>query len=404
MKDCVTLGCELEASFLFSLTASVRIWRARVPPLSFFLSEPSVSLSVFLSFSPSPNRRMSGENIYNLLGAPQPKRDIAALKDDSPPQYTGEYEKHMKEPIKPAYSTFYEKGKEYDSTHPRFFKQRDAIIGKSVADTVYPQNYLKKGEGVRAVVPPIHKEKTYTKPPVDRGNLGNAAGNGAAGSGDGAGANGGQGDGGDDNGNGKGADGGRGAGSNGAYSGFPGYGDYSGVMGVPKSRKNFIASNIVEMSNMVPKNRKDQPQYATDRKDFGRVPAYLSRVKQELATEQNFIQALEDRKSERRQQVYDQYVYRLPADEQADLVATLQKKLQQNKSALASMPFSLDTMSVAKKKGELERTIRDIETALDKLDKEAIFIYKDDPVSIQWAKSAALEEAKKYVASTTPAS
>lgn len=350
---------------------------------------------------------MSGENIYNLLGREALPEAAAIQKDSTVLPRAGKPEVHTKEVPKPAYSTFYEKGKEYDGTNPRFYKQRDAVIGKSVGETVYPQNYLKKGEGVRAVVPPIHKEKMYTKPPVNDGraaDVGSAAGaadpsggqhgsQGGAQSGAGGGSNSGS------------ADGlglrGSGVDTDKSYPGFAGYGDNDGVMGVPKSRKNFIASNIVEVSNMVPKNRKDQPSYATDRKDFGQVPTYLGRVKQEVEAEKSFVRALDEQKTQRRQQVYDQYVYKLPADEQASLVAALKRKLQQDTTALSSMPFSLDTISAAKKKGELQRSINDVESALAKLEKEAIFVYRDDPVNGQWTKGAALEEAKKYVATTT---
>lgn len=346
---------------------------------------------------------MSGENIYNLLAADAKKQQANGDGPAAPSAYTGNYPKHFKEPAKPVYSTFYEKGKEYDSSHSRYYKQRDAVIGKSVADTVYPDNYLKKGEGVKSIVPPIHKERMYTKPPVSglpfAGEGGGGGGNGgnSGGAGDGAGADGGPS--GADGARGAGGDGGNGSGANGGgYAGFPGYND--GVMGVPKSRKNFIASNIVEMSNLVPKNRKDQPQFATDRKDFGKTPAYLGRVKQEVEHEENFIRAIDTQKAQHREQVLQRYVYRLPPAEQAHLVATLEKSLKEKSHALASMPLSKDTMTAAKKKSELHKSIDDIEIALAKLAKEAIFIYKDDPVNGQWTKAAALEECKKFVMET----
>ena len=65
---------------------------------------------------------------------------------------------------------------------------------------------------------------------------------------------------------------------------------------------------------------------------------------------------------------------------------------------LQKMPFSKDTPSMRKRKSELEHTLADIETALKKLDKDALFIYKDDPVNGQWTKEAALKEAQKYAA------
>lgn len=342
---------------------------------------------------------MSGESIYGLY-AKNAAAEKRTEKVASP--YTGTYEKHMGEPTKPVYSTFFEKGKEYDGSNVRFFKQREAVIGKNVGESVDPQNYLKKGGGVRHVVPPVHEEKVYTKPPLDenfrQGGKGGADGNGARPTGaDGAPV------GYDEHGNPiygdagyGGGNGGDGANRDAGNRAF--HEDTEGFASSADGAKNFVASNVVEMSNMVPKRRKEQAPMATSRKSFGQAPAYLSRVKGEVAQEKAFVASIEEAKQQRQQQVFSKYVHMLPRDEHQKLVADLQARSKECVSELQKMPYSKDTPSMLKRRTELERTIADIETALKKLDKDALFIYKDDPVNGQWAKEAALKEAQKYAA------
>ncbi|KPA75399.1 hypothetical protein ABB37_08671 [Leptomonas pyrrhocoris] len=383
---------------------------------------------------------MSGESIYGLYA-----KSAAAEKqpEQTASPYTGKYEKHLGEPTKPVYSTFFEKGKEYDGTNVRFFKQREAVIGKNVGDSVAPQNYLKKGGGVHYVVPPVHEEKLYCKPPLDENFRQAASGDGADGSKK-------DGEGGDFDENGMPRSGGYGSRPNEGTGSRPnnGFGSpptdaggsrptgadgegldrgegmqqYGGVEydenGNPLNRqqgvgsadandgygasrdatKNFVASNIVEVSNLVPKRRKQQAPLATSRKSFGQNPAYLSRVKGEVAQEKAFVQSLEETKLKRQQQAYSKFVYLLSREEHEKLVADLKARHDECMSEMQKMPFSKDTPSMRKRRTELERTIADIEAALKKLDKDALFIYKDDPVNGQWAKEAALKEAQKYAA------
>lgn len=349
---------------------------------------------------------MSGENILNLLA-----QQAKATEEAQPAQqstYTGNYQKHFEEQPKPSYSTFWEKGKEFDCTNARFYKQRNAVIGKNVGDSVDPKMFLRRGEGVRYIVPPIHEEKIIRNPPVDHdrsnafggaNNKGNGDGQGAGDGNNGNGGNGGL------NGDGGNNDGGNGNFGSGLGSTYPGYaGDRDGYGNAGGKRdepyKDFISSNIVEVSNMVPRRRKLQPEFATDRKDFGQVPAYLDRVKSEMEREKEFFAALENKKGNQDQQIYSKYVYRLTNEERRDLLAKLQKKLDDKIMTLKKMPLSQDSISTSKKKSDLQSSIKDLEKAIDKINRETIFVYKDDPVNGEWAKNAAMKEARSYAART----
>ncbi|KAG5480664.1 hypothetical protein CUR178_05799 [Leishmania enriettii] len=329
-------------------------------------------------------------------------------KSESP--YTGVYEKHLEDPEKPSYSTFFEKGKKYDGTNVRFFKQREAVIGKNVGESVDPRKYLKKGDGIRCVAPAEHVEKTYRKPHVDNSSPfreGAPSGDGEGLStevqydadgnpishGDGsfgAGRSGAEGNGGH-------------ARANDEALHVHGSGDYradyrGGDSCSPDATKDFVASNIVEMSNMVPKRRKVQAPLPTSRNSFGQPPAYLSRVRKEIADEKAFVRSLEEAKVQRQQEAYAKYVYLLPREEHQKLMQDLRRRNDECVSELRKMPFSKDTPWMLKRKADLEKTVADIEIALKKLDRDALFIYKDDPVNGQWSKEAALKEAQRYAA------
>ncbi|KAG5506395.1 hypothetical protein JKF63_05898 [Porcisia hertigi] len=330
-------------------------------------------------------------------------------KTESP--YTGVYDKHMTELEKPSYSTFFEKGKEYDGTNVRFFKQREAIIGKEVGNSVDPQKFLKRGEGIRYIAPATHEQKVFRKAPLDDNRTPFGQGerrgdNESTPTGIQCGADG------------KpiGDDGSLGGGGRNGESGGVGHrSPNTGVLngnggenygsghrwGDPTAgdpTKNFVASNIVEISNMVPRRRKIQEPLPTSRRNFGKEPAYLSRVKKEVCDEKAFVESVEELKSQRQQQAYAQYVYLLSREEHEKLLQDLRKRKIECVSELQRMPFSKDTIGMRKHKAELEKTVTDIEVALKKLDRDAVFIYKDDPVNGQWSKEAALKEAQRYAA------
>lgn len=330
---------------------------------------------------------MSGENIVNLIREQALTEEANAASQYENQRASRTYERRFKEPPKPPYSTFWERGKEYDGTHPRFFKQRDAVIGRNVGDTIDPKVFLRRGEGIRHIVPPVHEDKIILKPPLDQGTkpFGGLSGN----------ESGNEGNNGEN----------EGKGGNGAESGWcdcskncvccdpNGAGEGNGK----GNSKHFPSLNIVEVTNMVPRRRKLQPEYPTDRKDFGKVPLYLSRIKKEIQNEKNYIATLEGRDSPGQKQ-YASYVYKLDNTERTGLLAKLRKKLEEHSATLNKMPLSQDSLSTSKKKGELQNVIKDIEKAISKIDRETIFVYKDIPPYTEWAKNSALKEARTYAA------
>ncbi|KAH9601113.1 Enkurin domain [Trypanosoma melophagium] len=331
---------------------------------------------------------MSKESIYNLVNAEVPV-------DEGP--YTGKYEKHMKELPKPTYSTFYERNKEYDGTFPRYFKQRDAIIGPIVNESVDPKNFLRAGEGVKHSVPAVREEKIFTKPPLDprarnpRGgdeiNKGMPDGldKGAGGEGDYLGKD-------------KGIKNEYGEGQPSTSKDLENGDTNDGLYGpgALDGKKDFVTSNIIQVSNMVPKRRKDQPENLTSRKTFGQVPPYLSRVKKEIEEEKMHFKNIEDAQAQQKIKLWERNVYRLDERERLDLIEKLTTKLKQKSGEMNKMPFVKDTFAQVKRRSDLERGMKEIEAALGKLDKDAVFVYNDNPRCVHWTKDAALQEATRF--------
>nr|CCC89283.1 conserved hypothetical protein [Trypanosoma congolense IL3000] len=374
---------------------------------------------------------MSNENVSNLL-VPEP-----FLRESS---LNCKYEKHIAPLPKPTYSTFYDQGKEYDGTHPRYFKQRSAVIGPLVNDTIDPKSFLRTGQGVKHFVPPIPHKKQHKRDVLDCGNTGmraqtveNHAVKKSTGcsSKDGKPAeypygtvkggdfaddgsptdnskecpkqleqlqhnviNTGAGEHGDNTGdllaNGN-------SFADGATGGDKNF--QRGLLGRPVARKDFVSSNIISAENMVPKRRKDQPENPTCRKTFGQVPGYIGRVKEQIEREQMQLKAVADSQARQQMERIAKYVYRLDEQEQQSMIRRLRAKLSEKSAELNKMPFTKDTFVHMKRRSNLEKYIKDIESALEKLEKDAIFVYNDDPRVAHWTRDAAFEEARRFASS-----
>lgn len=68
------------------------------------------------------------------------------------------------------------------------------------------------------------------------------------------------------------------------------------VLGM-KSNKNFIVANAIENILSVAKKKEEEPDYLK-KKDFGRAPDYLNRIKDNIQNEYKMIQNLHMQKSD----------------------------------------------------------------------------------------------------------
>ncbi|KAL0476842.1 enkurin [Acrasis kona] len=142
------------------------------------------------------------------------------------------------------------------------------------------------------------------------------------------------------------------------------------IMGLTTD-KNFIVSNAVENILSQPKSlQKGEPNWLA-KSEFGKSPAYLSKIKQEIMDEYEYIQEMQDHQHNRGNKEM-----RALSDKDRDALieqlkdkwATLQKKYQ-------GISFSMPTDKVhVQRKEALEAEMDKIEKDIEKLSRRHIFV------------------------------
>lgn len=141
-------------------------------------------------------------------------------------------------------------------------------------------------------------------------------------------------------------------------------------------QKNFITSNAVENILAVPKRDEEKVDWLK-KPHFGEVPPYLTKIKQEIADEYDYIKSMQ-------QQQMDEGPsgMRLMTDEErSELVIALKKKwdavnsMYQQSSVLSLA--SLDTIGKVKRKEMYEAQLAQIEKDIEKLSKKQVYIADD---------------------------
>jgi len=136
--------------------------------------------------------------------------------------------------------------------------------------------------------------------------------------------------------------------------------------------KNFITSNAVENILAVPKREEEGVDWLK-KPHFGEVPPYLTKIKQEINDEYEYI------KSMQQQQDDGPAGMRLMAEEERqELIVALKKKWDQvNKTYQGSSVLSLaslDTIGKVKRKEMYEAQLSQIEKDIEKLSKKAVYV------------------------------
>lgn len=270
------------------------------------------------------------ECVYDLIPEPQyaPERE---------PRHVSKFRNSSVRLPPPSYTTF-PCGSAVDGSAAALFKRSGANMGKVVGSEIDPRSFLKRGNGVKHVVEPQHKEKMFTKPPIV------------------------------------------------SASDKP-------VMGLT-TEKDFVKANAVEMANMATRGRKPEPPMPTQRSSFGKVPAYLETVKAQLNGEKQYVQALKESSEKRQVEAKEQYVRQMPEEQRLQLVSQLKERWEEKHRQFLSLPFSRDTMMQIARKEAVEKELKEIEAAMARLDKKVVYVYQDDPLYGSWAKSMAQTDAQ----------
>jgi len=143
-----------------------------------------------------------------------------------------------------------------------------------------------------------------------------------------------------------------------------------------KEPKNFVTSNAVENILAVPK-REPQAVDWLKKPCFGEVPPYLTKIKQEINDEYEYIKSM--------QQQADMEgppgMHVMPEEDRQELITSLKtkwdavNKMYQQSSVLSLA--SLDTIGKVKRKEMYEAQLAQIEKDIEKLSKKTVYVTDD---------------------------
>lgn len=135
--------------------------------------------------------------------------------------------------------------------------------------------------------------------------------------------------------------------------------------------KNFIVANAVENILAAPKKVPNDEKDFLNKEDFGKVPAYLNKIKSDIESEYQYIRDLKEAEVER------ETVKRpLNAEERLALLQGLKAKWEEVNTdyQLGTHITKLDTVGKIKKKERHESTLTQIEKDIEKIKRDTILV------------------------------
>jgi len=158
------------------------------------------------------------------------------------------------------------------------------------------------------------------------------------------------------------------------------------VMGLT-TNKNFVISNAIE--NILSDTKNTKSAMAADvqgvqggdtfkHAEFGKIPGYLSKVKQQINAEYAAISEMRQAKeSQKKTQSGD--ITLLPEEERLDLLNAMKDKWEKINHEYQQMTHlvHLDTISKVKRKEHFEKSLFRLEKDIEKLSKKHVFIRRD---------------------------
>lgn len=280
---------------------------------------------------------MSDESIYNLV--PEAPQQV----------HKGRVHRSKHDPnAPPTYSTFPRKEapcNARDSSGAMMFAARSGVIGRDVGPEVDPKRFLKAHSSKRDKLPEAHK---FDRPRIAP-----------------------------------------------AKETVPTRDDKP-VMGL-MTEKNFVHANAIDaMCSTAKRKGPEPPVPATQKADFGKKPAYLERVKSQIDAEKTMLAENRMYQAEHAASVKAHYVRQVDEEERERLIGQLRARWEEKHAHYQSLPFARDTEQQIARKEALERDLKEIEAALEKLSKKVVVVYRDtDGAGIaNWAKSQAQQDAQ----------
>merc|ERR1711998_822889 len=152
------------------------------------------------------------------------------------------------------------------------------------------------------------------------------------------------------------------------------------VMGLVTS-KNFITCSAVENILAVPKKTDVRQVSYLNKKGYGKVPAYLEKVKGEIQDEYNYIMQMQeaggmDESYGMEDEGYGQ-TRMLSEGERHEMLAGLKTNWDRINKAYQTLSFTLDTPAEKQRKEEFEAQLEQIERDIERLSKRNVFVEED---------------------------
>jgi 23S rRNA pseudoU1915 N3-methylase RlmH len=148
--------------------------------------------------------------------------------------------------------------------------------------------------------------------------------------------------------------------------------DEKPVMGLV-SQKNYITANAVDNILAVPKKPASNEVNYLAKQDYGQVPQYLSRVKQQIQEEYRMIEQM----TQSNQPQNEDHIEVLTDGEREKLLEGLKANWATINKEYQTLSFTLDTPAKKRRKEEFEAQLEQIENDIKKLSKKFVFIHAD---------------------------
>lgn len=147
--------------------------------------------------------------------------------------------------------------------------------------------------------------------------------------------------------------------------------DEKPIMGLT-SDKNFIVANAVENILAAPKVKENSKKDYTKKKDYGKTPKYLQKIKKEIDQEYELVREMQMEDEQQK----DRDKFLLPDDEREELIAALKKKWEVVHKTYQEITHvqKIDTVGLRRKKETCEQELKQLEKDIEKLSKKFIFV------------------------------
>lgn len=144
------------------------------------------------------------------------------------------------------------------------------------------------------------------------------------------------------------------------------------VMGLV-SQKNFVTANAVDNILAVPKRPISNEINYLQKADYGQVPQYIDRVKQQISEEYRMIEEMQQNAQPQNENAIEM----LTEAERDSLLAGLKTNWERVNKEYQTLSFTLDTPAKKQRKEAYESQLEQIENDIKKLSKKFVFVHHE---------------------------